>query len=328
MLDESTPFSPRYLNRLSDLEPADASELAEAWLKISLRRREALLEDLEELHLADTVLSFEAVGRLALKDPDPGVRKRAIQILREYELADLMPTFMHLSEHDPDEEVRAASAAALATYIYMGEVEDIQPKKLLQAEECLLRLTNGSDTTLVRRRALEALGFSSRKEVPGLIEQAYASPDTDWLVTALFAMGRSANSRWNPQVLKMLTHKRPPVRAEAASAAGELEIKAAVPRLLELLEDVDPDVRMASIWALSQVGGEGVRQALEDMLEATEDDEEANQIDNALENLDFTEEMKDLAMLEIPEDGNDPDGDSGDDSEDDLDEHLPEEEED
>lgn len=306
LLNESTPFSPRYLNRLSDLEPVDSASLAEIWPKISTRRREALLEDLEEIHLADDLLSFEEVARMALKDEAPGVRRRAISILREYELVELMPTFVHLAEHDPDPEVRAAAAAALSTYVYMGEVEDISPQKLLHVEEFLLRLTNSSDTPLVRRRALEALGFSSRKEVVGLIEKAYASPDMDWLVTALFAMGRSANSRWKTQVLKMLDHKRPAVRAEAASAAGELEIKAALPRLMELLEDVNPDVRMASIWACSQVGGEGVRSALENLLETTDNDEEADQIDNALENLDFTEEMKDLALLEIPEDGNEP----------------------
>ncbi len=303
LLDESTPFSPRYLSRLSDLEPVDSSALAKNWPQVSVRRRQALLEDLEEVHLADDLLSFEEVARMALKDPDPGVRRRAISILREYELVDLLPTFVHMAEHDPDPEVRAASAAALATYIYMGEVEDISPKKLVRVEECLLRLVNGTDTTLVRRRSLEALGFSSRPEVVGLIEKAYASPDPDWLVTALFAMGRSANSRWSPQVLKMLDHTRPAVRAEAASAAGELEINAALPLLLELLDDADLDVRMASIWAVSQIGGEGVRVALENLLEATDNDEEADQIDNALENLDFTEEMKDLALLEIAEDG-------------------------
>ncbi len=312
LLDESTSFSPRYLNRLSDLQPEDTSRLAENWPKISARRRQALLEDMEEVHLADDLLSFEAVARVALKDTEPEVRKRAIQILREYELVDLLPTFMHMAEHDPDAEVRAGSAAALATYIYMGEVEDISPKKLLNVEECLLKLTCGTDTKLVRRRALEALGFSSRKEVVPLIETAYNSTDMDWLVTALFAMGRSANSRWNNQVVKMLTHQQPSVRAEAAGAAGELEIKAAVPQLLELLEDVDLDVRMASIWSLSQIGGQGVRARLEAMLETTDFDDEAEQIENALENLDFTEEMQSLSLLEIPEDGNDPDESSGD----------------
>jgi hypothetical protein len=326
--DESTPFSPRYLNRLSDLEPADAQSLAATWPSVTIRRRQALLEDLEEIHLADDLLSFEEVGRIGLKDSEPGVRMRAIQILREYELVDLLPIFIHMSENDPDAEVRAASAAALASFICMGEVEDIAPKKLLQVEECLFRLHASSDTTLVRRRALEALGFSSRKEVPGLINEAYASPDTDWLITALFAMGRSANSRWNPQVLKMLIHNHPLVRAEAASSAGELEIKASVPMLLELLDDTDSDVRMASVWALSQVSGDGVRRALENLLETTEDEDEANQIDNALENLDFTEEMKDLALLEIPEDGDGADDSFEDNFEDEMDELNSEDDED
>ncbi len=328
LLDETTPFSPRYLNRLTDLGPSDSALLAETWPKVSLRRREALLEDLEEIHLADDLLSFEEVGRIGLKDSEPGVRTRAIQILREYELVDLLPTFVQMSQHDPDADVRAASAGALATFIYLGEVEDISPKKLKQVEECLLNLIASSDTTMVRRRALEALGFSSRKEVAGLIEQAYSSPDKDWLITGLFAMGRSANSRWNSQVLKMLTHNDPLVRAEAASSAGELEITAAVPVLLELLEDSDLDVRMASVWALSQVGGPRVRRALENLLETTEDDEEANQIDNALENLDFTEEMKELALLDLSEDGNGEEESSEENWDDDLDELIPEEDED
>ncbi len=327
LVDESTPFSPRFLNRLSDLQPEDLASLKDTWHRISTKRREALLEDLEEIHLADDLLSFEEVARMALKDSAPGVRRRAVNILREYELADLLPTFVNMAEHDSDAEVRAASAAALSAYVYMGEVEDISPKKLLLVEECLLRVSASTDTSLVRRRALEALGFSSRKEVVELIEKAYASPDVDWLVSALFAMGRSANSRWNPQVLKMLTHTQPAVRAEAASAAGELEIKAAVPHLLELLQDADSDVRMASIWALSQVGGEGVRLTLENMLETTDDDDEANQIGTALENLDFTEEMKDLALLEIPEDGDEPDDSSENDSDDTVDDFISEDDE-
>lgn len=328
LLDETTPFSPKYLNRLSDLDPAEKALLADSWQKVSLRRREALLEDLEEIHYADDLLCFEEVGRVALNDSVPGVRKRAIQILREYELVDLLSTFVNMSQHDPDDEVRAAATAALATYVYMGEVEDISPKKLTQVEECLLNLISGSDTTLVRRRALESLGFSSRKEVVGLIEKSYASPDVDWLISALFSMGRSANSRWNSYVLKMLTHEHPLVRAEAASAAGELEIKPAVHQLKRLLKDVDIDVRMATIWSLSQIGGTGVRTALEAMLETTDEEEEANQIENALENLDFTEEMNDLALLDIPEDGDDPDDLTDDEYEADLDDILSEDDED
>ena len=86
---------------------------------------------------------------------------QAVRILREYELVDLLPTFVDMSEHDLDVEVRAASAAALATYIYMGEVEDISPQKLQKVEECLLRVIKGSDMPSIQRKALEALGSIS-----------------------------------------------------------------------------------------------------------------------------------------------------------------------
>jgi hypothetical protein len=137
-LDENTPFHPRYLNRLSDLDPTDSAVLAEAWPKVSIRRREALLEDLAEIHLVDDLLNFEAIGRLALKDEAPGVRTRAINILREYELADLLRTFVDMAEHDPDVDVRAGAAAALGTYIYMGKWMTYQQQSYISLRNACL----------------------------------------------------------------------------------------------------------------------------------------------------------------------------------------------
>ena len=55
---------------------------------------------------------------------------------------------------------------------------------------------------------------------------------------------------------------------------------------------------------------------------------EIDEIENALENLDFTEEMNDLALLEIPEDGDDPGEASEDVQDDDMDEIISEDGED
>lgn len=299
LLDEQNIFPPRYLHRLSDLAPEDAQSIAQAWPKVAPTRRTALMEDLEELSLADDLLSFDDVCRLALQDPAPNVRISAIHILREYEQTPLIPDFIHLAQHDPDAGVRAAAAAALGTFIYMGEVDDLHPATQKRVEECLLGILNGSDETLVRRRALEALGYSTREEVKPAIERAYAMEDPDWLISALNAMGRSANQVWNPKVVAMFEHTHPLVRAEAASAAGDLEIKSAVPALLRMLRDPDLDVRMASIWALSQIGGKGVRPALERLLEDPDDEEEEELLEKALENLDFTEDLGRIALLEI-----------------------------
>jgi HEAT repeat protein len=298
LLDENTPFPPRYLHRLSDLEPTEVALLEKAWPKLSVRRRQALMQDLEQLNEADYLLFFEEIDRLALKDSDPEVRLLAIRMLSEYENISLLPTFLDMAEHDADPEVRASSATALGLFVYQGEVDAIPLASLRQVEECLLRLTDGSDEPLVRRSALESLGYSSRKELIPLIERAYASGDTDWVASALFAMGRSADARWESSVQAMLDHKRPAVRAEAATAAGGLEIEDAVPRLIELLDDSDENVRMSSIWSLSQIGGEGVREALIHMLETTEDDDEAELLEEALENLAFTEGVEGFTLID------------------------------
>jgi HEAT repeat protein len=302
LLDESKVLPVRYLNRLSDLSREDAGEVRKQWPSISPKRRTTLLEDLEQIGDVDDLLFFDEICRIALVDELPRVRCLAIRILRAYEAPNLIPAFLRMLEKDSDRDVRAEAASAMGGFVYMGEIEEIPGRDLRKIEDCLLRVITGTDDKLVRRRALEALGFSSRDEVNPLIEKAYALKDSDWQVSALFAMGRSADPRWKPQVLARLDDSRTPVRAEAVVAAGELELKEATRPLLKLLRDDDVDVRAAAIWSLSQIGGEHVAEALEAMLEKTEDDDEAELLEDALDNLAFTEDMRNFALLDIPED--------------------------
>jgi HEAT repeat protein len=93
------------------------------------------------------------------------------------------------------------------------------------------------------------------------------------------------------------------------------------------LRDEDDEVRAAAIWSLSQIGGERVAEALEAMLERTQDEDETELIEDALDNLTFTEDMRHFALLDIPEDTIDIDNDIRNDEEDigDADENWEEE---
>ena len=299
LLNEEIPFNPRYLYRLSDLSSAELSELEVAWGQVSLWRRQALMEDLEILGENDYLLSYEAVGRLALRDEDPQVRTTAIRLLWEYEDQALARIYLELLEADSDTKVRAAAAAALGKFVYLGEVEELPGDLDREIEEQLLKVAQSQEETLVRRRALESLGYSSREEVPPLIQEAYDSGQRDWIASSLYAMGRSANEGWRELVLSKINSPFPAVRTEAARAAGELELSDATPALLELLDDDNVDVRSAAIWSLSQIGGPGVRTTLEEMQEQTDDEEEAEFIITALDNLDFTEEMAMFTLFDI-----------------------------
>lgn len=293
LLDDQNPFPPAYLRHFSDLEGKDLSALRSVWQQVSTIRRVNLLEDLEDLADADTLVDFEAIARLALTDPDPRARTVALRLLWEEEDPRLAKPFIEMMNQDADTNVRAAAASALGKLVYLGELEEIPEEVLHQVESALLNTAEGSDDDLVRRRALEALGFSGRKEVPALIRRAYDSTDADWRSSALFAMGRSADTSWEPEVKRMLRSPKANVQLEAVRAAGELGLESTRRILLDLLEEEaqDSEIRAAVIWSLSQVGGEEVRDTLEELMEESEDEEDLELLENALDNLTFTEDI-------------------------------------
>ena len=301
LLDVDTPLAPRFLYRLSDLDEDELAQLRKTWPDVPAWRRQALMEDAAELGERDTLLSFEGLCRLAVCDPEAGVRLPAARALWEYEHPSLIDIFLDLMETDADPAVRAAAASGLGRFVYAGELEEIPDYTLHEIEDRLIRAHRNAESVNVRRRALESLGFSGRDEVSQLIEAAFNSGDKDWMAAALFAMGRSANERWQPQVFSMLGSQFPALRAEAARAAGELEIRSARTRLLEMLDDPDPGTRSAAIWSLSQIGGEGVRDTLERIYEESEDEEEVDLVEEALDNLAFTEDMQLMPLFDFPQ---------------------------
>jgi HEAT repeat protein len=315
LVDIDTPLHPRFLYRLSDMEKADLDQLQVVWPKVPVWRRQALLEDIERLSESDLLLSFEAFSRFTLRDEDPTVRALAVRTLWDYDEIDLIPVFIQMLQSDPSAEVRAAVASALARFVYIGELEEIPERTLRQVEDALIAVFHSKDELEVRRATLESLGYSSREEVDELIRSAYASDDKLWKASALLAMGRSANPEWQPQVMEMLDSHLPLLRAEAARAAGELEFKEAVPLLLELIDDPDNNTRQASIWSLSQLGGEGVQETLQRLYQETDDEHELELIEEAIDNLMFNEGLPLMPLFDFPKE--DEDGDDNDDADDD-----------
>jgi HEAT repeat protein len=300
LLDTGNPFSARYLHKFSDINPKDLATLMKVWPEIETRRKHTLLEDLEELAESDTLTSFDDMARPLLADTDPQVRVHAIRLLWESEDTKLIPIYIKLMNEDDDPEVRAAAANALGLFVYQGELEKIPGDLLRRIEDNLLEATSSGKEELLRRRALESLGYSGREEVIPLIETAYYEKNPEWVVSALFAMGRSSDERWKKHVLSKLRSYDEEIRTEAIHAAGELELSSARATLLDLLEDEeDLEMRHELIWALSKIGGEGVRDRLDELLEIEEDDSEADFIEQALDNLTFTEDMGILDMFDL-----------------------------
>ncbi|MDM8527239.1 HEAT repeat domain-containing protein [Anaerolineales bacterium HSG24] len=100
------------------------------------------------------------------------------------------------------------------------------------------------------------------------MKAAYYDEDDLLQVSAIFAMGRNADSRWVPSVLEELDNPNPSIRFEAARACGELEIIDVLPKLINLLQnEFDIEVQEVAIGALGQIGGPVAQEALEECLE-------------------------------------------------------------
>ena len=147
----------------------------------------------------------------------------------------------------------------------------------------------------VRRRVLESLAPTDTADVHVLIGDAYYSDNELMRQSAIFAMGRSANPRWNKIVLAELNSREPAIRFEAAEAAGEMAIRAAVQPLIQRLDDPDKDVREAAALALGKIGGPAARRALE-ALAAGDDERLAEAAAEALEELLFNSTHLDDAL--------------------------------
>jgi HEAT repeat protein len=249
---------------LSNLDAEEAERAREVWTELPADLRAELTSWLVELAEADFTLNFSAVFRIAMEDDDAIVREAAIEGLWEDEDVRLIPRLAKRLLEDESAGVRAAAAKSLGRFILLGELKKIRPGPRRKAYEALVEAHQTPyEDTEVQRRALESLAYVCDETVITSIRQAYDSPIEKMRISAVFAMGRSADTRWEQEVQQELFSTAPEMRYEAARACGELQLSDTVSMLEELTEDADIEVQQAAIWALGQIGGDRAREILE-----------------------------------------------------------------
>jgi HEAT repeat protein len=299
LLDQDEVPSSEELIALSDIDQAHLQRFEAVWSDLPEAKRRALITILGQEANTHIELRFNRINRMALADSDAEVRRIAIDNLWESQDQRLIPIFLGALTEDPSTEVRIAAIRALGRFILLGQFSKIDPDQLIMIEEELLQSVAQQGALQIYSASIEALGYSSRVEVEEIINNAYTSMDESLRQSALIAMGRSANERWSDPILKELNSHSPKLRSEAAHAAGELELRAALSGLIELLEDVNDDVRISAIWSLGQIGGTRAREALEAFQSSLEGQSNLDQIEEALEHIAFLEGTPDLLIFDF-----------------------------
>jgi len=243
-------------------------------------------------------LDFNALFRLTMKDEDAEVRALSIDGLWEDEEVNLITPLVQVLGNDPAERPRAAAASSLGRFVLMADLEEIESRYAKLLRGALLKAIGSREESLeVRRRAVESIAYSSEDCVQDVIAQAYADADERMRISAVFAMGRSADKAWSDAALKELSSTNPAMRYEAARACGELEVSSAVPALVRLLDDPDREVQAAAIAALGQIGGRQARRALERCLRSA-DEVISMAAEDALAELELGQEPLDMFVCD------------------------------
>jgi HEAT repeat protein len=284
LADPDAQLTAATIYSLSDLDAQERAVLADAWPGYPAARRRELVKRLVEVGEHNFELDFEAVFWLALDDADEDVRTGGVEGMWISESTDYMDRLIEMVSSDPAASVRAAAASDLGRFVLMGEFEEIDEADGERAQDVLVEALVHHDTHPdVRRRALESIANCGRQGVAEWIEDAYAEPAVEMRVSALFAMGRTCDMRWEAIVLDELQSDEPEMVFEAARAAGELELQRAVPNLADLLWHEDRETQLMALWALGEIGGDEASEVLMLALESAPDEDFAEAVEEALD---------------------------------------------
>lgn len=264
LANTKAPLTTEDLYALSDLSRHNLELFVQCWPTIALERRRQIVHLLAEAAERNFELDYRALLHTTMQDEDAEVRALSIEGLWEDEDFTLVQPLASAMLKDPAEIVRVAAATSLARFVLMAEMGELDERYAKIARDALWQVIRSPNETLeVRRRAIESIAYLCEEGVREVIAEAYTHTSERMRLSAVFAMGRTADPYWTEIILNELDSESPAMRYEAARAAGELQAKTAVPILIRLIEDLDPEVREAAVWALGQIGGNRAQRALE-----------------------------------------------------------------
>jgi HEAT repeat protein len=275
------------LGGLSGLVDESLARAGEALRTLPPEARRELIHSLSRTANDDMAMDFSAIFRMTMADADADVRVVSITGLDDVDDARLVPAFAQILRNDPSEAARTAAADALSKYVLLGELERIRPipfnAAVLALRESYLKT---SESPRVRRQALKAIAYTEEHGVRQLIADARKDSDEAMRISAVVAMGHSANGEWSSAVRRELSSSVLEMRRAATRAGGELRLREAVDEIVDLADDVDQRVRAAALWALGQIGGEVAQRTLAKYI-SIDDEALRTAAENALQELEF-----------------------------------------
>lgn len=280
------PVPIHQLYRLSDLTSEQMDTFLKGWGQLDDERRRVIAQHMADISEENFAIDFCPLFERFFEDSYALVRVAALEGMWDSPNRRYVNPIMRLMQQDDVVEVRAAATAALAHYVMMAQWGELPHKISEPIVDALLEAYDDVETAVsIKRAALEAVAASDHPRVTSMIREAYEDESAETQVSAVFAMGNTADTRWLSIILDELDSPFVDMRAEAARAAGAIGKSDAVPELAEMTMDEAIEVRMAAVYALGQIGGERPQQILSSILEDPEQEELHELAEEAMEEM-------------------------------------------
>jgi HEAT repeat protein len=260
------------LAKLSGLSESVSSPFRNTWASVSVEQRRIIVERMVNMAEGDIELDFTSILKHCLKDTDPKVRSMAVNGLWECDDRSIIKPLITILIEDTHKDVRASAATAIGKFCVLAQDGKLLTRDRNKIEQVLLNLLeNNVEDPEVWRRALEAVAVFDAPKISDLIYQAYGSKLLNVRVSAVFAMGKTADRKWLSLLMEAAGDEEPAMRYEAAVSMGELAEESSISYLSELINDDDSEIQLASIKALSFIGGSAAKSTLQKHLSANDE---------------------------------------------------------
>jgi len=236
----------------------------------------------------------ESAGKILLeplidKQADPDDRLLAAELAGELvamndELAGALVGIV--CKGDEPEDLRATAAIALGPVLEQGDTELLDGEEFDDPENVPISLEtfrniqdslrkvylDESNPKKVRRKVLEGSVRAHQEWHLDAIKAAYSSRDKDWVLTAVFAMGYVRG--FEDQILASLDNADPGIHFQAIRAAGNWELDAAWPHVVELVKNpaTPKPLLMAAIEAVGSIRPKEAGEILADLAYSRDED--------------------------------------------------------
>ncbi len=303
--DKDISVSTYYL--LSDMPSDVLEELKQLWPTLDSQRRDMLARNMADISENNFQVDYSPIASELLNDESENVRLAALDMLWDSDRISLIQPIIEIMQNDKATKVRAGAAASLGHYLLMAQWGEMSSDIEDPISEALIaQITNPVTPLPVRRASLESVSSISLPEIQTYIRDAYESGVPEMEISAIFAMGRSADSMWVPIVQNELESPDNEMRSEAAKAAGIIGDSSLADQLAELAQDDDDlEVRLAAVTSLGLIGNAVATDTLSQMAEEEEDEALLDAIEDALEEMAMIGLDLDLSIIDWKEDEDD-----------------------